>query len=62
MEKPNANEREQAMEFHTSTIVVQSIFEGAFRQILGQVMDFNYLTWNFNLVWVWNRKLVMWGH
>jgi hypothetical protein len=50
MEKPNADESEWAMAFHTSTIVVQGIFEGAHRRILGQVMDFNCFTWIFNLV------------
>ncbi len=44
MEKPNVNEREHAMGFHISTIVVQGIYEGAYRRILGQVMDLNCLT------------------
>jgi hypothetical protein len=50
MEEPNANEKEQAMGFCISTIVVQGIFKGAYRRILGQVMDLNCLTWIFNLV------------
>jgi hypothetical protein len=50
MEEPNANEREWAMGFRTNTTIVQGISKGACRQILGQVMDFNYLTWIFNLV------------
>jgi hypothetical protein len=44
MEEPNANEREDAMGFRTSTKTMQGIFKGAHRWILGQVMDFNYLT------------------
>jgi hypothetical protein len=31
MEEPNANEREQAMGFRTSTTIVQGIFEGVRR-------------------------------
>ncbi len=120
MEEPNVDEKKHAMGFCISTIVVQGIFEGAYRRTLGQVMDFNCFTWIFNLVlakhlcfgqshtpippylslvgpfarsiiamqggggvmlqhdkyffgnygirdakehlWVWNRKLVMWGH
>jgi hypothetical protein len=50
MEEPNANEREQAMGFCNGTIAMQGISKGAHRWILGQVMDFNYLTWIFNLV------------
>jgi hypothetical protein len=38
------------MGFHTSTTIVQGIYEGAYRQILGQVMDLNYPTWIFSLV------------
>jgi hypothetical protein len=50
MEKPNVNEKEQAMKFCIDTIAVQGIFEGACKWILGQVMDFNCLTWIFSLV------------
>ncbi len=52
MEKPNIDEREHAMGFHTGAIGVQGISEETHRQILGQVMDLNYLTWifSFNLV------------
>jgi hypothetical protein len=52
MEEPNVDEQEQTMGFCISTTIVQGIFEGACRQILGQVMDFTYLTWIFNLCWV----------
>jgi len=52
MEEPNVNEREQTMGFLTSTIIVQGISEGAHKQILGQVMDLNCLTWIFSLVLV----------
>jgi hypothetical protein len=47
MEKPTVVEKEQATGFHIGTIVVQSISKRACRQILGQVMDLNYLTWIF---------------
>jgi hypothetical protein len=50
MERPNANEKEQAMGLCTGTTIVQGIFEGVHKWILGQIMDFNCLTWIFNLV------------
>jgi hypothetical protein len=50
MEKPNVDEKEQAMGFCTCTIVVQGIFKGTCRWILKQIMDLDYLTWIFNLV------------
>ncbi len=52
MEEPNVNEREWAMGFHIGTTTMQGISEGAHRRILGQVMDFNCLTWIFSLVLV----------
>jgi len=48
MEKPNVNEREHAMGFHTDTTIVQGISEKIHKQNLGQVMDLNCLTWIFN--------------
>jgi hypothetical protein len=50
MEEPTIDEKERAMGFCISTIVVQGISEGAYRRILGQVKDFNRFTWIFNLV------------
>jgi hypothetical protein len=50
MEKPNVDEKESAMEFCTSTITMQGIFEVARRLISGQGMDLNCLTWIFSLV------------
>jgi hypothetical protein len=47
LEKPIVNEREHAMGFCISTIVVQNIFKKTHRRILGQVMDLNGLTWIF---------------
>jgi hypothetical protein len=38
------------MGFCTGTTVVQGIFKGTRRRILGQVMHLSYLTWIFNLV------------
>jgi hypothetical protein len=49
MEESNVNERERAIGFHTYTTFVQGILEGICKQILGQVMDVNNLTWIFNL-------------
>jgi hypothetical protein len=51
MEEPNVDERKQATGFHIGTTIVQGIFEGAHRRILGQVMDLTYFTWIFNLCW-----------
>ncbi len=51
MEEPNVDEKERAMRFHISTTPMQSIFEVTRRWILGQVMDLNYFTWIFSLVW-----------
>jgi hypothetical protein len=56
MEELNVNEREWAMGFHTNTTIVQGISKGAYRQNLGQIMDFNYLTWIFSLVF---GKIIM---
>jgi len=40
------------MGFHIGTTVMQGIFEKTHQQILGQVMDLNYLTWSFSLLLV----------
>jgi hypothetical protein len=50
MEKPNANEKEHAMGFRTNTTAMKGISKGTHSWILGQVMDFNYLTWIFSLI------------
>jgi hypothetical protein len=50
MEELNVNEREWAMGFCTSTTIMQDISKGAYRWILGQVMDLNCLTWIFCLI------------
>jgi hypothetical protein len=47
MQKPNVDECKQAMGFQIDTTTMLDIFEKAHRPILGQVMDINYLTWNF---------------
>jgi hypothetical protein len=47
--KPNANERERAMGFPTGLTLIPSISEASRRQVLGQAMDLNYLTWIVNL-------------
>jgi hypothetical protein len=55
--EPNVNERERAMGFPTGVTSVPSIFEASRRQVLGQVMDLNYLTWIVNLGMVEQRWL-----
>jgi hypothetical protein len=50
MEKPNVDEKEQAMAFCISTTTMQGISKGACSWILWQVMDLNYFIWIFNLV------------
>ncbi len=52
MEKPNVDEKEEAMGFRIGTTAMQGICEKTHRQILGQVMDLNCFTWIFNLVLV----------
>ncbi len=47
--EPNADEREHAMGFPTGMTFVLSIFEASRRQVLGQVMDLNCLTWIVSL-------------
>ncbi len=49
MKEPNVDKKEQVMGFHTNTIVVINLSKGAYKQILGQVMDLNYFPWIFNL-------------
>ncbi len=43
--EPNIDERERAMGFPTRVTLVPSISEVSCRQVLGQAMDLNYLTW-----------------
>ncbi len=43
--EPNADERERAMGFPTKVTSVPFIFEASCRQVLGQAMDLNCLTW-----------------
>ncbi len=43
--EPNADERERAMGFPRGVTSVPSIFEASRRQVLGQAMDLNCLTW-----------------
>jgi hypothetical protein len=55
IEKPNVDEKERATGFHIGTTNVQGISKGAYRRILGQVLDLNCLTWIFRLVLVEQR-------
>jgi hypothetical protein len=47
--EPNADERERAMGFPTVMTFVPSISEASRRQVLGQAMDLNCLTWIVSL-------------
>jgi len=47
--EPNAEERERAMGFPTGVTSVPSISEASCRQVLGQAMDLNCLTWIVSL-------------
>ena len=47
--KPSADERERAMGFATGVTAIPSISEASCRQVLGQAMDMNCLTWIISL-------------
>ncbi len=47
--EPNADERERAMGFLTGMTSFPSISEASRRQVLGQAMDLNCLTWIVSL-------------
>ncbi|KAG6558052.1 hypothetical protein Mapa_000232 [Marchantia paleacea] len=47
--EPNAEERKRAMGFCTSTKAVPTLSEASRRQVLGQAMDLNCLTWIVSL-------------
>jgi site-specific DNA-cytosine methylase len=47
--EPNVDERERAMGFPTRITFVPSISEASRRQVLGQAMELNCLTWIVNL-------------
>ncbi|CAM6104218.1 unnamed protein product [Calypogeia fissa] len=55
--EPNADERERAMGFTTGVTAVPSISEASRRQVLGQVMDLNCLTWIVSLGMAQQRRL-----
>ncbi|CAK9260459.1 unnamed protein product [Sphagnum jensenii] len=55
--EPNADERERAMGFPTGMTFVPSIFEASRRQVLGQAMDLNCLTWIVSLGMAEQRRL-----
>jgi hypothetical protein len=55
--EPNADEREHAMGFPTGMTFVPSISEDSRRQVLGQAMDLNCLTWIVSLGMVEQRRL-----
>jgi hypothetical protein len=57
MVEPNADERERAMGFPTSTTNVHGISEQQRRFLLGQAMDLNCLTWVVSLVVAEQRRL-----
>jgi len=47
--EPNADERERAMGFLTEMTFIPSISKASRRQVLGQAMDLNCLTWIVSL-------------
>jgi hypothetical protein len=47
--EPNADEKERAMGFPIGVTSVPFIFEASRRQVLGQAMDLNCLTWIVSL-------------
>ncbi len=57
LEEPNADERERAMGFMTGVTVAPSVSELARRQVLGQAMDLNCLTWILSLGLAEQRRL-----
>jgi hypothetical protein len=57
MVKPNADERERAMDFPTGTTNMHGMSEQQRRFLLGQAMDLNCLTWIVSLVVAEQRRL-----
>jgi hypothetical protein len=55
--EPNADERERAMGFPTRMTFVPFISEASRRQVLGQAMDLNCLTWIVSLGMAEQRRL-----
>jgi hypothetical protein len=55
--EPTADERERAMGFATGVTAVPSISEASRRQVLGQAMDLNCLTWILSLGMAEQRRL-----
>ncbi|CAM6084254.1 unnamed protein product [Calypogeia fissa] len=55
--EPNADERERAMGFSTGVTAVPSLSEASQRQVLGQAMDLNCLTWIVSLGMAEQRRL-----
>ncbi|PTQ47194.1 hypothetical protein MARPO_0008s0049 [Marchantia polymorpha] len=55
--EPNADERERAMGFLTGVTAASSVSEASRRQVLGQAMDLNYLTWIVSLGLAEQRRL-----
>ncbi len=47
--EPNVDEKKRAMGFSTIVTLVPSTSKASHRQVLGQVMDLNCLTWIVNL-------------
>src|SRR5450759_4654155 len=55
--KPNADERERAMGFPTGTTAMSGFSEATRRQLLGQAMDLNCLSWVLSLGWAEQRRM-----
>jgi len=56
--EPNVDERESAIGFPTGVTSVPSIFKASHRQVLGQAMDMNCLTWIVSLGMAKQRQLI----
>ena len=59
--EPNANEQERAMGFPTGTTALGTLTEEARRQVLGQAMDLNCLTWIVSLGLAEQARMVSTG-
>lgn len=55
--EPTADERERVMGFPTGVTVAPSVSEASRRQVLGQAMDLNCLTWIVSLGMAEQRRL-----
>jgi hypothetical protein len=55
--EPNADERERAMGFSTGTTTIPGFSESTRKQLLGQVINLNCLSWIISLGWAEQRQM-----